>query len=390
MADNTVLSAAIGTGDTIATDDIGGVKYQIVKEAFGALDTATLVTSSVGLPTDPLDRAARDCGKVDIAMGQGAHDAPGAAIDPVGTSGWASAAAPTDVTADGDIVKSWCLRNGAQATVLTAAGALIGGDATNGIDVDVTRVTGTVTIAGAVTNAGTFAVQVDGTALTRLTEISTNTSSLVGATYAEDTALAPGSTGILGLVLRQDTPGNTSSASGDVEVLQMSAGRLWVDPSGVTLTVASHAVTNAGTFATQAAQSGTWTVQPGNTANTTPWLVSMIPATSGGLTISHLISAATTNLTNVKASAGQLYGWSIFNTNASVRYVKLHNTAGSPTAGTGVVYTIGVPAGGGTNIDLAGGLVFSTGIAFSTVTEAADSGTTAVGAGDLIINLHWK
>jgi hypothetical protein len=36
--------------------------------------------------------------------------------------------------------------------------------------------------------------------------------------------------------------------------------------------VPSHAVTNAGTFAVQAAQSGTWTVQPGNTANTTPWL----------------------------------------------------------------------------------------------------------------------
>ena len=37
-------------------------------------------------------------------------------------------------------------------------------------------------------------------------------------------------------------------------------------------------VTNAGTFAVQAAQSGTWTVQPGNTANTTAWLV------TGGLT----------------------------------------------------------------------------------------------------------
>jgi hypothetical protein len=37
--------------------------------------------------------------------------------------------------------------------------AVIPGDATNGLDVDVTRVSGTVTVAGAVTNAGTFAVQ---------------------------------------------------------------------------------------------------------------------------------------------------------------------------------------------------------------------------------------
>uniref|UniRef100_UPI001957667D hypothetical protein n=1 Tax=Fusobacterium mortiferum TaxID=850 RepID=UPI001957667D len=33
-----------------------------------------------------------------------------------------------------------------------------------------------------------------------------------------------------------------------------------------------------------ASQSGTWTVQPGNTANTTAWLTQNTPATSGGLT----------------------------------------------------------------------------------------------------------
>jgi len=44
-----------------------------------------------------------------------------------------------------------------------------------------------------------------------------------------------------------------------------------IDPTGTT----AQLVTNAGTFATQAAQSGTWTVQPGNTANTTPWLTTI-------------------------------------------------------------------------------------------------------------------
>jgi hypothetical protein len=46
------------------------------------------------------------------------------------------------------------------------------------------------------------------------------------------------------------------------------------------LTVASHAVTNAGTFAVQAAQSGTWTVQPGNTANTTAWKMQLYDGTT--------------------------------------------------------------------------------------------------------------
>src|SRR3990167_198002 len=67
---------------------------------------------------------------------------------PLKIGGYAKAAAPADVSADADRVNAWFLRNGAQAAVLTAAGALIGGDASNGLDVDVTRVTGTVTVDG--------------------------------------------------------------------------------------------------------------------------------------------------------------------------------------------------------------------------------------------------
>ncbi|MGH7965434.1 MAG: hypothetical protein ACRERD_27095, partial [Candidatus Binatia bacterium] len=78
-------------------------------------------------------------------QGPVAHDAA-VAGNPLLLGASASAAAPADVSADGDAVRLWALRNGAQATVLTAAGALIGGDATNGLDVDVTRVTGIVTV----------------------------------------------------------------------------------------------------------------------------------------------------------------------------------------------------------------------------------------------------
>lgn len=41
---------------------------------------------------------------------------------------------------------------------------------------------------------------------------------------------------------------------------------------GITDSGGSITVDNAGTFAVQATQSGTWTVQPGNTQNTTPWI----------------------------------------------------------------------------------------------------------------------
>jgi len=110
---------------------------------------------------------------------------------------------------------------------------------------------------------------------------------------------------------------------------------------------------------------------------------------TGASSKTHLISAATTNATIVKASAGRLLGWRISNTNASYRYVKLHNQATSPTAGTGVVETIAVPPNGIAVGNIPQGSAFTTGIAMTTVTGSADADTTAVGAGDLIIDLYW-
>lgn len=63
--------------------------------------------------------------------------------------------------------------------------------------------------------------------------------------------------------------GTLTSITNPVTVAQGTAGNL------------NATVVGTGTFATQAAQSGTWTVQPGNTANTTPWLASI---SEGGAT----------------------------------------------------------------------------------------------------------
>ncbi len=216
---------------------------------------------------------------------------------------------------------------------------LVRGDTTYGLDVDVTRVSGTV----AVSNAGTFAVQVDGAALTSLQliddavntdgsavgtkgfmvggtdgtnfqQISVTSGGLVniadgggsltvdgtvaatqsgtwsvraqdgsgnaltsatrgseqalsvqlvdgsgnqvtsfggGTQYSEDAAHSTGATGTLALVVRADTAASTAGTDGDYAALITDAnGRLHVNV-GNTVTVASHAVTNAGTFAVQ-------------------------------------------------------------------------------------------------------------------------------------------
>ena len=125
-------------------------------------------------------------------------------------------------------------------------------------------------------------------------------------------------------------------------------------------------------------------------ANDSTGVVQPIPATSGGLSTYHLISAGSTNATVVKASAGQLYGWSITNTTTAWSYVKLHNASTTPTAGASVFFTVGVPPNGGTNFSDELGVAFSTGIALTTVTGVADSNSTAVAASDLNINLFYK
>lgn len=110
----------------------------------------------------------------------------------------------------------------------------------------------------------------------------------------------------------------------------------------------------------------------------------------GGDSIFHLVSAATTNLTNIKASAGKVTGWYVYNSNASARKLVFHNTAGTPTAGASVLYSIVIPGLAATNVSFPDGIDFTTGIAISTVTGLPDNDTAAVALNDLIINIYYK
>src|SRR5882672_3200834 len=56
-------------------------------------------------------------------------------------------------------------------------------------------------------------------------------------------------------------------------------------------------VSNGGTFAVQATQSGIWTMQPGNTANTTPWLVKPHDGTNPLFKAAAALADATANPT---------------------------------------------------------------------------------------------
>lgn len=275
----------------------------------------------------------------------------------------------------------------------------------------------TLTVAShAVTNAGTFAVQ------------ATLAAGSANIAKAEDVASADADVGVPAMAIRKAAPANTSGTDGDYEMLQMSAGRLWASatidaalPTGANVigalsanqsvnvaqingvtTLMGNGVTGTGSqrvtiasdntaFSVNAVESGTWTVQPGNTANTTPWLTTQTPATSGGLTISRTLAAASTNATSVKGSAGQVFGWFIYNASASAKFLKLYNTASAPTAGSGTpVMTIPIPATSAANCEFANGIAFGTGIGFTMTGAVADNDTTALAANDLILNLLYK
>jgi len=224
-------------------------------------------------------------------------------------------------------------RRHAEGIIVPGAGGpvAITGDAANGLDVDVTRVTGTVTVDTELPAAAALA---DATA--------NPTTPLAGA------------------------------------ALELYNGTTWDRVRGDTtngIDVDVTRVTGTVTTSQTPATSGGLTIGPGSGAK--------------------LISAASPNATSVKGSAGQVYGWYITNTNASARFVKLYNKASSPTVGTDVpVMTLLIPGNtsgsGAVAAEFVSGIAFGAGIALALTTGSADADTGAVAASEIIVNLFFK
>ena len=113
--------------------------------------------------------------------------------------------------------------------------------------------------------------------------------------------------------------------------------------------------------------------------------------TTGGWTPFKVISAASTNATSVKSSAGQLGGLQVFNNSANIGYLKLYDKASTPTVGTDTpIKTLLIPANtNGAGFTLARGVIgtqFSNGIALAITGGIADNDNTAVAASAFIVN----
>jgi hypothetical protein len=223
-------------------------------------------------------------------------------------------------------------------------------------------------------------VKVDGSAVTQPVSIAgnqaVNVAQLAGTTT--DTNSGNKSAGTLRVVLATDQPALTNA--------------LKVDGSAVTQPVSGTVTSNQGTAA---ALSGGWPVKVTDGTNTQPTgdaaarAIFTTPtgnASGGAASVSRLASsAATTNATSVKASAGVVYSVSVANANAALRYVHLYNKASAPTVGTDTpILSVPVPpSNGGIVLPIPVGLTFGTGIAYAMTTDAAAT-NSAVASGDLL------
>lgn len=258
-----------------------------------------------------------------------------------------------------------------------SGGPVAGGTSTNPIRVDPTGTT-TQPVSGTVSITANSAVNVS--QINGVTPLMGNGASGTGA---QRVTIANDSTGILAGVTTVSTVTNLSQLGGTA--IAMNTG---------TRSAGTQRVTIATDDVVPASQSGTWTVQPGNTANTTPWLMSHIPATSGGTSVCYITSAASTNATNCKASAGQLYGFDLVNTTGTIYYLRLYNLSSAPTcsSATGFVRTIPIPAsttGAGIARSIPVGEAYGTGLGFCLTGGGSSTDNTNAATG-VYVTLNYK
>lgn len=291
-------------------------------------------------------------------------------------SGSGGATFGTDTITGGAHIPYVKLMSGADA-----AEDLIGGDAANGLDVDVTRVGGTV----AVSNAG-------------LTELAAaiNASSQMDVNIAASNATVAvsnaGITTIAGAVSGTEMQVDVVAALpagnnniGDVDIASIAAG----DNNIGNVDIASIAAgdNNIGNVdLASAVPAGTNTIGG----------VSPRPETANGLSIFRSLDIDETE-EEVKGSAGQIYAVTITNFATSTRYVKFYNaTAGNTTVGTTTpIYTIPVPGNASDDTTLVQnfggmGVPFDTALSVAATTGLADNDTGAPAGNDVAITVFYK
>ena len=372
MPDNTTLNSGTG-GDTIATDDIGGVKFPRSKLVIGA-DGANDGDVSAANPLPALLRS---------------EQVDDAAFTPA-TSRVVMVGATLDNTSPDSVDEGdgGALRMSANRALHVVIRDNAGNE--RGLAIDAS---GNL----AVTQSGTWSVNAVG-AVAHDAADSGNPLKIGG--YASATAPA------------------AVSADGDrVNAWFDLAGRLQIGDGGGSLTV-----DNGGTFAVQDSEKiaddaaftvGTSKVLPAGfladesspdsvdegdvgaarmTLDRRLITVSEPKSSGTGLDVFRSIDVDESE-EEVKGSAGMLYGYYFANLHAtSARYLKFYNdTAANVTVGTTTPFlTLPLPATAAGHVNFPVPVKFDTGICVVATTGLADNDTGAPGANEIVLNVYYK
>lgn len=252
VVDGSAVTQPVSYATTGSGTATGALRVELANNSTGIIATVgavTAITNALPAGTNAIGKLAAnsgvDIGDVDVTSavitgGGVAHDAAAGSVNPLLTGGYASAAAPTDVSADVDSVRTWHLRNGAQASVLTAAGALIGGDAANGLDVDITRMSALVAGSALVGKVG----------IDQTTPGTTNAVAATNLPTTVDTNSGNKSASTIRTVLATDQPALTTAGLISVKTDQTTHGTTDLVASDLTK-VAGTAIVNGGTAGSQ-------------------------------------------------------------------------------------------------------------------------------------------
>jgi hypothetical protein len=336
MADNTTLNIGAG-GDVIATDDIGGVKFQRFKLIHGADGVNDGDISNA----NPLPTNMQEVGGAALTLGAKA------------TSASVPVALPLDAVV------------GSSAAIAALNVDLLTGNASGWYDASQFHSVSVQIVGGAGISAGAIFFE------------QTNDTSAAAAgnvwPVEEDTTLTP-TPQIAAITIAASTTRMFRSA------VTARYVRVRVSTGFTGGTVQAVAVFSQVPYSRMVQ-----TVAQATAGNMNATVAGSVTATPVNPTNASIInSAASTNGTVIKGSAGNLYGITASNNGAGVAWVKLHNSATVTVGSTAVAQWFAVPAGGSIQYDWGPlGARFSTGICLSITGAVGDTDTTAVTAGQV-------
>jgi len=398
MADNVQLPATgTGTADVVvATDDIAGVHFQEVKLFESTLGS----TTPTGVTANPLQVALPAATVTTLT--------PPAAITGFATSakqlpdGHTVALSATD-NAVLDTIDAAIDAINAKMVTGTDIGDVTINNSTGAAAVNIQDGGNTITVDGAVTvtnaTAANLKAEVTIAAAQTLTTVTTvgtvTTCNLAAETTKVIGTVRTASGGIASGSIASGAVASGAIASGAVASGAIATGAI-VDAlaDDAAFTPATSRVFPMGAFADETSPDSVTEGDIGAPRMTLDRLLCVTDrpsATGEGLDTFFSIDLDESE-EEIKATAGKIYGWYIFNAHTATLYVRFYNaTAANTTVGTtAALMVLPIPAGAAANVHFNKGITFSTALCAAATTGIAANDTGAPGANMITINVFYK